>query len=171
MWFLAVQGNLQFYTCLWEPTLWSRIIYIDRSSSLICNSAVWVTVGSIVEFGIGMKRGMDPGLWFLKTFGCRLQSILEMFCIHFWAVWHMQAPQRKTLFRFKMHALLIMESSDHFMSTSTACDSLKIPCNENTQPLTSPPFFSSFFHFDLHSPFYYHMGVSDQFRFPTDFYE
>lgn len=126
-------------------TLWSRTIYIDRSSSLICNSAVWVTVGSIVEFGIGMKRGMDLGLWFLKTFGCRLQSILEMYCIHFWAVWHMQAPQRKTLFRFKMHALLTMESSDHFTSTSTACDSLKLPCNENTQPLTSPPFFSLWF--------------------------
>jgi hypothetical protein len=92
-----------------------------------------------------MKRGMDPGLWFLKTFCCRLQSILEMYCIHFWAVWHMQAPQRKTLFRFKMHALLTMESSDHFMSTSTACDSLKLPCNENTRPLTSPPFFSLFF--------------------------
>jgi hypothetical protein len=31
------------------------------------------------------------------------------------------------------------------MSTSTACDSLKIPCNEKTQPLTSPAFFSHFF--------------------------
>ncbi len=71
----------------------------------------------------------------------------------------MQALQRKTLSLFKRHALFTMESSDHFTSTSTTCDSL-IPHNENTQSFTS--FFS--FCFDLQSSFY-NMGVLDQFRF------